>query len=65
MPKEFEMRLTILSLLGVLLVTGTAGAQNKAPLPLTLSQAIDLALKQNRNVKLAQLAVEDSRHKKE
>jgi outer membrane protein TolC len=65
MPKEFEMRLTILSLLGVLLVTAAAGAQNKAPLPLTLSQAIDLALKQNRNVKLAQLAVEDSRHKKE
>jgi outer membrane protein TolC len=32
---------------------------------LTLSQAIDLALKQNRDIKLAQLAVVDSQHKKE
>ncbi len=32
---------------------------------LTLSQAIDLALRQNRDVKLAQLAVVDSQHKKE
>jgi outer membrane protein TolC len=42
-----------------------AGSQNNAPMPLTLSQAIDLALKQNREVKLAQLAVVDSEHKKE
>jgi outer membrane protein TolC len=34
-------------------------------MPLTLSQAIDLALKQNRDLKLAQLAVTDSQHKKE
>ena len=34
-------------------------------MPLTLTQAIDLALKQNREVKLAQLAVVDSEHKKE
>ena len=34
-------------------------------MPLTLSQAIDLALKQNRDLKLAQLAVVDSQHKKE
>jgi outer membrane protein TolC len=34
-------------------------------MPLTLSQAIDLALKQNRELKLAQLAVVDSEHKKE
>jgi outer membrane protein TolC len=59
------MRLMITCLLGVLVATGAAGAQNKAPLPLTLSQAIDLALKQNRNVRLAQLAVADSQHKKE
>jgi outer membrane protein TolC len=65
MPEEFEMRLTLTFLLGVLLVTGAAGAQDKPPLPLTLSQAIDLALKQNRDIKLAQFAVDDSRHKKE
>ncbi|MGB8539611.1 MAG: TolC family protein [Acidobacteriaceae bacterium] len=34
-------------------------------MPLTLSQAIDLALKQNRDLRLAQLAVVDSQHKKE
>jgi outer membrane protein TolC len=34
-------------------------------MPLTLTQAIDLALKQNRELKLAQLAVVDSEHKKE
>jgi outer membrane protein TolC len=43
----------------------TAHAQNSSPLHLTLSQAIDLALKQNRDLKLAQLAVVDSQHKKE
>jgi outer membrane protein TolC len=59
------MRLGMTCLLGVLVMTGAAGAQNKPPMPLTLSQAIDLALKQNRNVKLAQLAVDDSRHRKE
>ncbi len=32
---------------------------------MTLSQAIDLALKQNRNLHLAELSVTDSRHKKE
>jgi outer membrane protein TolC len=44
---------------------GVACAQNGTPLPLTLSQAIDLALKQNRSLKLAQLGVADSEHKKE
>ena len=34
-------------------------------MPLNLSQAIDLALKQNREIKLSQLAVVDSEHKKE
>ena len=43
----------------------TACAQSGAPLPLTLSQAIDLALKQNRSLKLAQYSVADSEHKKE
>ena len=43
--------------------THNALAQNN--MPLTLPQAIDLALKQNRELKLAQLAVVDSEHKKE
>jgi outer membrane protein TolC len=51
--------------LGLLAAFHGAGGQNNAPMPLTLSQAIDLALKQNRELKLAQLAVVDSEHKKE
>ena len=46
-------------------IPGTAYAEDSAPLRLTLPQAIDLALKQNRTLKLAQLAVVDSGHKKE
>jgi outer membrane protein TolC len=42
-----------------------AVAQGGTPAALTLSQAIDLALKQNRSLKLAQLSVTDSEHKKE
>jgi outer membrane protein TolC len=42
-----------------------AAAQDGTPIALTLSKAIDLALKQNRSVKLAQLSVTDSEHKKE
>ena len=42
----------------------TAAAQGSAPMELTLSQAIDLALKQNPSLKLAQLAVVDSEQKK-
>jgi outer membrane protein TolC len=66
--KESEMRRKTKQLLCVLalLVAGdSAMAQSNAPMPLTLSQAIDLALKQNRDLKLAQLAVVDSQHKKE
>jgi outer membrane protein TolC len=74
--KEFEMRLTmmrsnpsktiqLLCVLVLLVVTKSAIAQSNAPMPLTLSQAIDLALKQNRDLKLAQLAVVDSQHKRE
>ncbi len=48
---------------------GHAGAQTTAPsagpLLLTLSQAIDMALKHNRSLQLARLAVVDSEHKKE
>ncbi len=43
----------------------TIRAENSSPMQLTLSQAIDLALKQNRDLKLAQLAVIDKEHKKE
>ncbi len=41
------------------------GNQPAASVPLTLAQAIDLALKQNRSLQLAHLAVTDSEHKKE
>jgi outer membrane protein TolC len=50
---------------GVFALLANAEAQNSAPMPLTLSQAIDLALKQNRDLKLAQLSVVDTEHKKE
>jgi outer membrane protein TolC len=54
----------LLCALGLGCVSATAHAQSGAPLPLTLTQAIDLALKQNRDLKLAQLSVVDSEHKK-
>ncbi|AXC13476.1 outer membrane efflux protein [Acidisarcina polymorpha] len=44
---------------------GAANAQTAAPLSLTLSQAIDLALKQDRSLLLARLSVIDKEHKKE
>src|SRR5271156_6741513 len=62
------MRLNItlyLCLFGVLTACHCAMAQSNEPMPLTLAQAIDMALKQNREVKLAQLSVTDSEHKKE
>jgi outer membrane protein TolC len=55
----------LLSVLALLVAAQSAMGQNNAPMQLTLSQAIDLALKQNRDLKLAQLAVVDSQHKKE
>lgn len=55
----------LLSVLALLFAAQSALGQNNAPMQLTLSQAIDLALKQNRDLKLAQLAVVDSQHKKE
>ena len=55
----------LLSVLALLVAAQSALGQNNAPMQLTLSQAIDLALKQNRDLKLAQLAVVDSQHKKE
>ena len=50
---------------GIFAMCTRAAAQGDTPVPLTLSQAIDLALKQNRSLKLAQLSVTDSEHKKE
>ena len=55
----------LLCVLVLLVAAQSAMGQNNAPMQLTLSQAIDLALKQNRDIKLAQLAVVDSQHKKE
>src|SRR6201994_1850049 len=46
-------------------ISENGGAQNSAPLRLSLSQAIDMALKENRDLKLARLAVTDSEHKRE
>jgi outer membrane protein TolC len=58
-------KIQLLCVLAALGAMASAGAQNNAPMPLTLSQAIDLALKQNRDLQLARLAVVDSQHKKE
>jgi outer membrane protein TolC len=55
----------LLCLCGSLMASNAAIAQSNAPMHLTLSQAIDLALKQNRDLKLAQLAVVDNQYKKE
>ncbi len=56
--------LALLAVSSQFLFIGAARAQGNAPMELTLSQAIDLALQQNRQIKLAQLAVVDSEHKK-
>ena len=60
---RFSARLTLI-VAAVLLQAGTASAQNSAVMQLTLPQAIDLALKQNRVVKLAQLDVAENEQKK-
>src|SRR5580698_8219722 len=59
------VRLLVPCIVGVFALLANAEAQNSSPMPLTLSQAIDLALKQNRDLKLARLAVTDSEHKKQ
>jgi len=60
---RLSVRLTLI-VAAVLLQAGTASAQNSGVMQLTLPQAIDLALKQNRSVKLAQLAVVENEQKK-
>jgi outer membrane protein TolC len=59
------IRLLVPCIAGVLALLTNTGAQNSALMPLTLPQAIDLALRQNRDLKLAQLSVVDTEHKKE
>jgi outer membrane protein TolC len=64
-PKaRFSARL-MLVVAAALLQAGTASAQDSAVMQLTLPQAIDLALKQNRSVKLAKLALVENQQKKE
>src|SRR6516165_11686437 len=66
-PKRRSSARLMLSVVGAFLqlgFVGTASAQGNAAMELTLPQAIDLALKQNRSLKLAQLAVVDSEQKK-
>jgi outer membrane protein TolC len=65
-PNRSFARLTLLAVVMFLLagLPTTAPAQGNAPMELTLSQAIDLALKQNKSLKLAQLAAVDSEQKK-
>jgi outer membrane protein TolC len=66
--RRLSPKTLLLSLLCTLELFGifqNALAENRPPLRLTLSQAIDLALKDNRDLKLARLAVNDSEHKKE
>jgi outer membrane protein TolC len=62
---RWGLRLLLLGALSQLIFSFASQAQSNAPMELTLSQAIDLALKQNRQIQLAQLAVVDSEHKKE
>jgi outer membrane protein TolC len=61
---RFSARLTLI-VAGVLLQAGTASTQNGTVMQLTLPQAVDLALRQNRSVKLAKLAVVENEKKKD
>src|ERR1700760_606758 len=59
------LSLSLLCAVELLGISESGRAQNSSPLRLSLSQAIDMALKENRDLKLARLAVTDSEHKKE
>ena len=66
-PKRRSAARLLLIVVGASLqlgLLGIASAQGNAAMELTLSQAIDLALKQNRSLKMSQLAVVDSEQKK-
>jgi outer membrane protein TolC len=54
-----------LCLMWLMAICSIAHAQQTAAMHLTLPQAIDLALKQNRSLGLARLSVADSEHKKQ
>jgi outer membrane protein TolC len=62
---RWGLRLLLLATLSLVIASTPSRAQGDPPMELTLAQAIDLALKQNRQIQLAQLAVVDSVHKKE
>lgn len=57
--------MTVACALGTLTLSTGAPAQSGSTVALTLSQAIDLALRQNRTLQLAHLSVTDTEHKKE
>ena len=66
-PKRRSSARLMLIVVGASLQLGLLGiafAQGNAAMELTVSQAIDLALKQNRTLKMSQLAVVDSEQKK-
>ena len=66
-PKRRSSARLMLIVVGAFLqigLPGTASGQNNATMGLTLPQAIDLALEQNRSLKLKQLDVVDSEQKK-
>jgi DHA2 family multidrug resistance protein len=75
MKQKKTQRTLLENLMPMLLCATFLGAQHAAcaqaavrpttPVPLTLPKAIELALKQNRSLQLAHLAVTDSEHKKE
>jgi outer membrane protein TolC len=60
------LKTVLLTMSSLLVLAGQiTAAQNGQPMRLTLSEAIDLALKQNRDLRLAQLDVIEKEHKKE
>jgi outer membrane protein TolC len=59
-----RLMLVVVSALLELGLFGTASGQGNAPMELSLQQAIDLALSENRSLKLAQLAVVESEQQK-
>ena len=59
------LSLSLLCTVELLGIPENSRGQNNSPLRLSLPQAIDMALKENRDLKLARLAVTDSEHKRE
>ena len=61
--KAFPYR--IACMVALMMVCSVTNAQNGQEVSLTLSQAIDLAMKQNKTLRIASLSVTDAEHKKE